>query len=110
METVLPSAVKRQAFTHVWVLEIISDYAQVCAHIGISWLSIYPAASAVVIVQNVWGFACLKYDVSSKKTQEKWKIKVRDDIYSALPTLEYILQVSESILLRLILTVLEFIC
>lgn len=45
-----------------------------------------------------------------KNPQEKWKIKVGDDIYSALPILEYILQGSESILLRLILTGLEFIC
>lgn len=49
-------------------------------------------------------------DVIAKKPQEKWKIKVGDDINSALPILEYILRGSESILLRLSFTVLEFIC
>lgn len=82
--------------------------------IGISWLSVSPATSEVVIVQNVWGFTCLKHacpnDVSSKKPQEKWKVEVGDDVYSALPILEYILQVSGTILLKLILTVIEFVC
>lgn len=47
--------------------------------------------------------------LKNHKRSEK-KIEVGDDVYSALPILEYILQVSGSILLKLILIVLEFIC